>query len=168
MEFILLIVLVAGILFVISRFVRLDREIGKPTVYKDRYSYTARQHMMTNAEESFFRTLNDVAGEKYYVFPQVHLSTILDHKIPKQNWSYALRHINQKSVDFVLCDKTSLKPVYAIELDDYTHDRENRIERDRTVEAIFRDANLPLIRFRDIKNLSHADIVAKFQEAHNQ
>lgn len=168
MGYIILIILVIIVLFVVSRFIPFDKELGKPTVYKDRYSYKAKEHVMTSYEEMFFRTLSDIVGEKYYIFPQVHLSTVLDHKIPKQNWSYALRHINQKSVDFVLCDKNSLKPVYAVELDDRTHDSAIRIERDRIVEAIFKNANFPLVRFRDFRNLSKEDVIAKFQDAHDR
>ena len=60
------------------------------------------------------------------MFPQVHLSALLDHKVKGQDWRIAFRHINGKSVDYVLCDKATLQPVYAIELDDYTHEPRTR------------------------------------------
>ena len=112
----------------------------------------------------FFRTLNRVAGGRYYVFPQVHLSAILDHKVKGQEWKYAFRHINGKSVDYVLCDKATLQPTYAVELDDYTHDQKDRRERDREVERIFAAANLPLVRFKD-KNVSDDDITQALMHA---
>jgi hypothetical protein len=82
------------------------------------YKYTRKDHIMTAPEDIFFKMLQETAGDRYFVFPQVHLSAILDYKVPGQNWKPAFRHINGKSVDFVLCDKTSLKPMYAVELDD--------------------------------------------------
>ncbi len=135
---------------------------------KASYLYTAKKHLMTASEEAFFRMLTDVGADKYYVFPQVHLSGILDHKVPKQNWKYAFRHINGKSVDFVLCDKMTLKPVYAVELDDYTHQYKNRVERDREVDRIFEHTDIPLVRFTNYTSLSLDDIVAKFSEAHQR
>ena len=88
------------------------------------------------------------------MFPQVHLSALLDHKVKGQDWRIAFRHINGKSVDYVLCDKATLQPVYAIELDDYTHERRDRVARDSEVERMFKVANLPLVRFanKDVSN----------------
>lgn len=130
------------------------------------YTYSAKEHLMTASEEAFFRLLSDSVSERYLVFPQVHLSALLEHKIPKQNWKYAFRHINGKSVDYVLCDKMTLKPVYAIELDDYTHKHKDRVERDIEVERIFAGAKIPLVRFSDYKSLSHEDIITKLSDAY--
>ena len=55
--------------------------------------------------------------------------------------------------------------MYAVELDDYTHDSADRKERDSEVERIFSEANLPLVRFRDYKKLSDKDIIETFQNA---
>lgn len=161
MEIILVAVTVGAILAIITTI-----RSNKQRKEKAPYLYKAKEHLMTASEEAFFRMLTDVAADKYYVFPQVHLSGFLDHKIPKQNWKYAFRHINGKSVDYVLCDKTTLKPVYAVELDDYTHQSKDRVERDKEVERIFEHANIPLVRFTDYKSLSREDIIVKFSEVH--
>lgn len=113
---------------------------------------------MSKVESEFFIKLERVVQERYYVFPQVHLSAILDHRIKGQEWKYAFRHINGKSVDYVLCNKNTLEPTYAIELDDYTHDKADRRERDIEVERIFEAANLPLVRFRN-KDISEDEII---------
>ena len=122
------------------------------------YSYTAKDLLMTRAETEFFVKLERAVSERYYVFPQVHLSSLLDHHVKGQEWKYAFSHINGKSVDYVLCDKKTLRPTYAIELDDYTHDKADRRERDAEVERIFEEAELPLIRFRN-KDVSEAEII---------
>lgn len=120
---------------------------------------------MTKSESDFFRLLNNVAGDKYFIFPQTHLSAILDEKVKGQNWKAAFRHINGKSVDYVLCDKQTLKPVYAVELDDYTHNYSNRQERDREVERMLQCAGIPLVRFSDVNNLDEEVIAKRFFEA---
>lgn len=141
---------------------------SQPTPKKAIYHYAAKSHLMTLSEEAFFRILSESVSEKYLVFPQVHLSALLDRKLPNQDWKHAFRHINGKSVDFVLCDKMTLKPVYAVELDDYTHQYKNRVERDREVDRIFEHTDIPLVRFTNYTSLSLDDIITKFSEAHQR
>ena len=57
--------------------------------------------------------------------------------------------MDRKSVDFVFCDKDYCRPLLAIELDDYSHNREDRKIRDAEVERILQQAQLPLLRFTD-------------------
>lgn len=137
----------------------------KRKVFKNNtYHYVAKKLPMTKTEAEFFIKLESVVGERYYVFPQVHLSSLLDHHIKDQEWYYAFRHINGKSVDYVLCSKSTLKPTYVIELDDCTHDRSDRRKRDAEVERIFKDAGLPLVRFKD-KNVSVQHIAQTLSRA---
>jgi very-short-patch-repair endonuclease len=113
---------------------------------------------MSPTESQFFLKLDKAVSERYYVFPQVHLSAILDHKVKGQTWKYAFSHINSKSVDYVLCDRETLRPTYAIELDDYTHDHKDRQTRDVEVERIFKVAGLPLVRFSN-KDMTSEEII---------
>lgn len=136
-------------------------------IKKTLYNYQSKQYFMTKSENDFFRMLNSVAGDRYLIFPQVHLSAILDEKIKGQNWKAAFKHINGKSVDYVLCDRQTLKPIYAVELDDYTHSYSNRQERDQEVERMFQSAGIPLVRFNDYKTLNQEDIARRFFEAKN-
>lgn len=111
------------------------------------YHYERRDLIMTRAETEFFKMLDEAVGEKYYIFPQVHLSSIFEHKVNGQDWWKAFHHINRKSVDFVICDKVSVRPLAAIELDDWSHKLDKRKSRDAEVERIFQGANFPLLRF---------------------
>lgn len=120
---------------------------------------------MTASEMDFFWKLSKVVEGRYFIFPQVHLSALLDHHVVGQDWRRAFYHINAKSVDYVLCSKTTLQPIYAIELDDPSHDRADRVERDIEVERIFDEANVPLVRFREYKTLSDTDIAQALANA---
>jgi hypothetical protein len=118
-------------------------EIKKKLLYK----YTRKDFLISRPEHEFIDILFEILGDKYYIFTQVHLPTILDHKVVGQNWKGAFSHINGKSVDFVVCDKAYIKPLLAIELDDKSHEREDRIERDGVVEQMLKEAGMPLLRF---------------------
>jgi very-short-patch-repair endonuclease len=121
---------------------------------KPRFEYRRKDGVMTNAEQECYHALVSEMGSHYYFFPQMHLDTIVQPTDTRKDRFYAFRHINQKSVDFVACDKNQLRPLFAIELDDKTHNQPKRIERDREVERILRGAGIPLIR---IENRGHFD-----------
>lgn len=123
------------------------------------YRYTLRRSIMTPYEQKIFLLLTDIFSSKCYVIPQVHLSSLFDHEVKGQNWQGAFSHINSKSVDFVLLRKSNLSPICAIELDDWSHQLEKRQERDKEVERIFSNTELPLIRFKNIDQLSKQEIV---------
>ena len=110
------------------------------------YHYKTKQFFLTKPEHDCFDALEKAVGEQYYIFPQVKLDKFLDEHAKGQKWTAALRHINQKSVDFLLCDKVWLNPKLAIELDDSSHNRPDRIDRDLEVERILANAQFPLLR----------------------
>ena len=58
-----------------------------------------------------------------------------------------------------------MKPIYAVELDDSTHDTAKRKARDSMVEGMLRDINLPLVRFRNVGKMTDDQIAQKFEEA---
>lgn len=141
------------------------RKVNKEAeVEKSPYRYQKTDFLMSRAEHKFFDILIESVGDRCYVFPQIHLATILDHKIVGQNWRGAFRHIDEKSIDFVLCDKAYIKPLLAIELDDQTHNRVDRKKRDSEVESILKEAGLSLLRFENHGNFDKIEITKRISE----
>lgn len=130
------------------------------------YSYIAKTSIMTTAETIFFQRLEHISGDRYHVFPQIHLSSLLDNRVKGQNWRAALAHIQRKSVDFVLVDKQTMHITYVVELDDATHDRYDRKRRDDVVGEILQSVGIPLVRFRNAGNISDDDIANEFRRVH--
>ncbi|MFA5000208.1 MAG: DUF2726 domain-containing protein [Patescibacteria group bacterium] len=116
---------------------------------KIKYQYKKKNFFLTRSEHYFYDALVDAVGKDYRIFAQVHLSALVNHKISGQDWRAALAHINRKSVDFLLCDKAYLSPKLAIELDDRSHERPDRQNRDWEVERIFQAVGLPLLRLKN-------------------
>lgn len=61
--------------------------------------------------------------------------------------------IAQKHVDFVVCDQ-ELRVLFAVELDDGSHDNGNARKRDQFKNRAFRAAKIPLKRIRDYDEAS--------------
>jgi very-short-patch-repair endonuclease len=116
---------------------------------KPRFDYARRDCLMTPAERECFIALLSEMGQDYHFFPQIHLDAIVTSAQAGGDRFHAFRHINQKSVDFVACSKTTLQPLFVIEVDDRTHRQSKRIERDQEVERILHGAGIPLIRIEN-------------------
>ena len=130
---------------------RMDIPNGQQASRK--YSYLKKPYIMTEREAKLYKRLEAITGNKYYIFPQIHLDAILDHRAKGQNWRAALSSIQRKSVDYVFVDKSTMLSTYALELDDMTHNYPDRIERDSLVAAELKNAGVPLIRLRDVEHL---------------
>ena len=77
-----------------------------------------------------------------------------------KNRSYTNR-IDRKHVDFLLCDAKTLKPILGIELDDKSHQRADRQERDDFVNNVFAAAKLPLMHVSVQSGYSQNELKAK-------
>ncbi len=129
------------------------------------YQYARKDAVMTQAEAKFYNRLLSVAGDRYYIFPQIHLSSLLTNQTKGRYWKAAFQRINRTSVDYVLCDKQTMRPVYAVELDDATHDAAKRHARDEGVNKMFKSVNMPLVRFRNVEDLTDQQIIDRFADA---
>ena len=65
----------------------------------------------------------------------------------KNNFLQYFRKISQKHVDFVICDK-NLRVLFAVELDDSSHNTADARKRDLFKDQAFRAAKIPLKRIR--------------------
>ena len=129
------------------------------------FHYDRKNFIMTHAEQEFFRMLMESFGQEYLIFPQVHLSALLDaHLQAGQSAMWARRHIEAKSVDYILCDRETTRTLVAIELDDWSHKLRTRQWRDAEVERIFAEANIPLVRFHDYQTLDRGVMEAKLRK----
>ena len=108
------------------------------------YPYRLRDDVLSRAEGSFFRVLTIALAGRWIICPKVGLRDLFF--VPNTRDYTPINKIDRKHVDFVLLDLTTLRPVLAIELDDQSHRRPDRMERDQFVEQVFRTAGLTLLR----------------------
>lgn len=115
---------------------------------KNYYPYAAR-HLLTKREYRFYLLLRDVADEYHYIIcPKVGVKDLLSVTDQKQYMKY-FHKIAQKHVDFVICDK-DLYVLFAIELNDSTHETKDAKKRDHLKDKAFAAAGIRLKRIREI------------------
>ncbi len=159
--------IIIGIIIVVAIAIAISRSGFADVEEKAKYRYNRKNFFLTRAEHECYDALVEAVGAEYRIFAQVHLPTLVDHTVRGQDWRAALAHINRKSVDFVLCDKAYLSPKLAIELDDKSHERPDRQERDREVERILHEAGVPLLRIENRGNFNPSELSQRIKETLN-
>lgn len=109
--------------------------------------YECKKYLLSRAELEFFRVLQTVVPAGYTIIPQVRLANLVYVRLPRRS-PQRLSHFNRisaKCVDFVICKATNLSPQLVIELDDSSHARPDRQERDDFVDEVMETVGLPIL-----------------------
>ena len=109
------------------------------------FPYRLRKEFLSPAEASFYRSLMEAIEDKLLVFPKPALKEFIS-VTDQSNLQTHLNKIDRKHVDFLICDPKTLEPVFAIELDDGSHRRAERGQRDTFLETVLSGVELPLVR----------------------
>jgi very-short-patch-repair endonuclease len=111
------------------------------------FPYGRRDDFLSPAELSLFRVLKNELPVEWYLVAKVNLADLFFVRQPHRNRA-ARNRIDRKHVDFVLCDALTMAPLLGIELDDASHERKDRVERDEFVDRVFEAAGLPLLHVK--------------------
>ncbi|PPQ34806.1 Protein of unknown function [Rhodoblastus acidophilus] len=109
-----------------------------------------RGRFLSANEKKFLGALDRVVGSGHRVFVQVRLADLVDIEScgsARKDFK-ARRQVFGKSVDFVICNRSTLDPIMIIEVDDASHERVERRRRDVLVDRVCAEAGLPLLRVK--------------------
>lgn len=160
------IVLLIAVGFLVLQSTKGSRNKGTPSEKSEDLPYVLKRNLMSPAERSFFGVLEQVTdSSKYYLFPQVSLGNLVDVEKGTRPYQTHRNRVDRKSVDFVLCDRSTLSPVLAVELDDASHERKDRQERDAFVDGVLAKVGLPLLHVRAQAAYDPKQLAASIGEA---
>ena len=144
-------------------------ESGRISYYKIP-NYTVRKEFLTSNERKFMKelikavkTLNEKYKEKnihIQISSQVAINRIIDinnRRIPE-----LYEEIRDKSIDFVLYNINNGEILTCIELDDSTHENEERMNRDILIEKMF-EGITRIIHFRAKSEYTENEIINKLK-----
>ncbi|MBQ9898436.1 MAG: DUF2726 domain-containing protein [Ruminococcus sp.] len=138
------IIALAVLIALIAFAVWLIRKLRKPDITK---LYQPKP-ILTDREYEFYTRLKPLADEfGLQIFTKVRLADLLEPKPKDVNplWMECFNKIRSKHIDFALADEDTII-VALIELDDSSHARPDRVERDEFVNAILENNGYTLLR----------------------
>ena len=141
------IIIWVGILVVLGMiFKYLDQKLSRINY---REAYQSRQ-LLTKREQQEYTKLKQYADARgWMICPKVRLWDLIEPKNGAGKKLTLENKIRSKHVDFVLCDE-KLVAQYIIELDDSSHDRSDRKERDDFVDEVVESVGYKIIHTRAI------------------
>jgi very-short-patch-repair endonuclease len=118
--------------------------------------YKKSKNLLTKTEADFYVYLKAAVNNDFHINKMTRMCDLVDvdKRLRSKEYMSYFRSISQYHIDFTLCDPFSFKPVVCIELDDPSHERAGRIKRDKKVNKIFADINLPLLRIKTERKYS--------------
>ncbi|MDW5376539.1 DUF2726 domain-containing protein [Halomonas sp. HP20-15] len=102
-------------------------------------AYVARTHLMSPSERQVYQVLEKAYGDRYRIFCQVRVVDLIQPNMKKHHswtreYKSLFRQLSQWHFDYVLCEKKDFRIVYAVELDDPSHERPDRRKRDAILD----------------------------------
>lgn len=132
--------------------------LGKFAASVRRLPYEKRASLLTQSEQSFFNVLREAVDDQWSIQAMVRMADLIRVRPNTPKYQAWQNRIQAKHIDFLLCDPKTLEVKLAVELDDKSHQRPDRVERDRFVEQALADAGVPLMRL-DVQHEYDADAI---------
>ena len=120
------------------------------SVNTEEFPYELNKLVFSAAERSFYGVLKQAVGDEAVVLAKVRIADILrpSKGLNRSNWQKAFNRISSKHFDYVICSPDTLSVLSVVELDDKSHSKGKRSERDRFIEGASSAAGITLHRFK--------------------
>jgi hypothetical protein len=126
--------------------------------------YRKKDYLLTAAERSFYEVLRSIAGDQLEVFAKVRLLDLFYLPKGTENRQSHSNRVISKHVDFLLCDRQNVSPLLVIELDDSSHERDDRTERDAFVDEALSAAGLPILHVAAKRSYAPQELAEMIQQ----
>lgn len=140
-----------------------DRLIPKKKAgLKEKYDlsrYYLKNSIVTPVEKWMYNIIKDELTEEYFVAPKVGIKDFVGVK-KGNNYMKYFGHIAQRHIDFLVCKKDTLSPAFGIEIDDTSHEQQNRKDRDQENDQIYNAIGIKVLHMpTKIKEEELRDII---------
>jgi len=134
---------VVFLLFVVVVIFSVVKRKGATAKSAQGFQFARRTPFLRQDEIHLYERLS-LALKDAHVFPQVAMSAFVQHKGKSQ----AARNLfAQKYVDYLVCERKTMRPLYVIELDGSSHESTRAKRRDAQKNDVLASAGIPIMRY---------------------
>ena len=122
-----------------------------------------RKFLLTKNEYWFYKSLKEIADKyNFAVLAKIRFADLVEvsAEADKKEYMKYFGKIKSKHIDFILCKKDNLYPELLIELNDSSHNKEDRIKRDDFVKKIAEKVGYKMVFVDGTQNLEETIIKA--------
>ena len=115
-------------------------------------SYQAKMLLSKNEWNNCMKLKAALEPARFSICAKVRLADLVEPKkgLEKVKWQTAFNKVNRKHIDFVICDNT-MHVKLCLELDDSSHDRTDRQQRDVFVDSVLKNCGYQIIHARSVE-----------------
>lgn len=119
--------------------------------------YRSQNYLLSDGEHAFYNALRLALGRKYGLSLKTRLADIIN--CSESDWKSGYGNkIAQKHLDFVIYDRATTEIILAIELDDRSHNKQSRIERDKFIDDALAAAGVRVLHIKAAEYYDAAEI----------
>ena len=122
-----------------------------------------RKFLLTKNEYWFYKSLKEIADKyDFAVLAKIRFADLVEvsAEADKKEYMKYFGKIKSKHIDFILCKKDNLYPELLIELNDSSHNTEDRIKRDVFIKKIAEKVGYKMVFVDGTQNLEETIIKA--------
>jgi hypothetical protein len=116
----------------------------------DLYPCKLRDPLLSKVETSFYQVLLAIIGQRVVICPKMLLADVIRvNSTPSAQAAPThqafFQRIASQRIDFLLCERYTLKPLLAVQLYDHSQPKTSRKKRDPFIDRVFKAAKLPVL-----------------------
>ena len=122
-----------------------------------------RKFLLTKNEYWFYKSLKEIADKyDFAVLAKIRFADLVEvsAEADKKEYMKYFGKIKSNHIDFILCKKDNLYPELLIELNDSSHNTEDRIKRDEFIKKIAEKVGYKMVFVDGTQNLEETIIKA--------
>ena len=122
-----------------------------------------RKFLLTKNEYWFYKSLKEITDKyDFAVLAKIRFADLVEvsAEADKKEYMKYFGKIKSKHIDFILCKKDNLYPELLIELNDSSHNTEDRIRRDEFIKKIAEKVGYKMVFVDGTQNLEETIIKA--------
>lgn len=128
--------------------------------------YRLNGPLFSPAERSFIGVLSQTVPDETIVMGKVRVADVItpEKGTTRSKWQSAFNKISAKHFDYVVCDRLTFKVISVIELNDKSHKKKKRTDRDVFLREACASAGLRLFEFEAKASYSVVDVRKKLSD----
>ncbi|MGN1324205.1 MAG: DUF2726 domain-containing protein [Bacilli bacterium] len=130
--------MIKKIIYYILKFFNL---INEEEIKENEETMYFKKQIMSEYENKFYNILKELKND-YEIIPQLNLASVIEKKSKNKYYNELFRNI-----DFAIFTKDYKELLLLIEINDKTHNKMNRKDRDLKVKKICNEAGIKIINF---------------------
>lgn len=154
MGYVLLVIVI--ILVIVDKLLAKKEKNGKEKTFDYSKAYQAKLLLTKNEWYEYKKLKQYTDAKNLHICPKVRLLDLVE-PVKGESYMSALGKVQSKHVDFVITDQ-DLRIKAILELDDNSHNAENRKERDQFIDQILTSVGYKVIHTRSITEETIKDI----------